>query len=259
MSLDEKTVTYETRDHIAIITFNRPMQRNAVNNQLALELENAVAQLESDDNIHVGILTGAGSVFCAGMDLKAFAAGETEAALNYLKKFASLNSDHRKKPIIAAVHGAALAGGFEVMLACDIVVAANGTLFGLPEVMRGLVAGAGGAFRLGQRISPVKAKELLLTADVIDTSAAMSLGLINYQVAENEVLNKALQIAHKISKNAPLAVQASLRLANAGLGADEAHIWQLNDQIWPVISSTKDALEGSIAFAEKREPLWKGR
>jgi enoyl-CoA hydratase len=258
MSPDVKTVTYETRDHIAIITFNRPMQRNAVNNQLALELESAVAQLESDDNIRVGILRGAGKVFCAGMDLKAFAAGETEPALNYLKKFASLDTDYRKKPIIAAVHGAALAGGFEVMLSCDMVVAANGTRFGLPEVMRGLVAGASGAFRLGQRISPVKAKELLLTADVIDTDTAMSLGLINYQVPEEEVLDKALELALKISKNAPLAVQASLQLANAAIGAGEARLWQLNDQIWPVISSTEDALEGAIAFAEKRPPKWSG-
>ena len=259
MSPDVKTVTYETQDHIAIITFNRPMQRNAVNNQLALELESAVAQLENDDNIRVGILRGAGSVFCAGMDLKAFAAGEAEEALNYLKKFASIDANNRTKPIIAAVHGAALAGGFEVMLACDMVVAANGTLFGLPEVMRGLVAAAGGAFRLGQRISLVKAKELLLTADVIDTDTAMSLGLINYQVPEDEVLNKASEIALKISKNAPLAVQASLRLVNAGIGAGEARLWQLNEEIWPVISSTKDALEGSIAFAEKREPKWSGR
>jgi|TARA_B110000503_G_scaffold141248_1_gene234174 enoyl-CoA hydratase len=258
MSPDIKTVTYETRGHIAIITFNRPMQRNAVNNQLALELESAVAKLESDDHIRVGILRGAGSIFCAGMDLKAFAAGETEAALNYLKKFASLDADNRKKPMIAAVHGAALAGGFEVMLACDMVVAAHGTLFGLPEVMRGLVAGAGGAFRLGQRISPVKAKELLLTADVINADTAMSLGLINYNVPEEEVLNKALEIALRISKNAPLAVQASLQLANAAIGAGEANLWRLNEQIWPVISSTKDALEGSIAFAEKREPKWSG-
>lgn len=258
MSLDPKTVTYETNDHIAIITFNRPMQRNAMNNELTLELESAIAQLESDDNIRVGILRGAGSVFCSGMDLKAFATGETEEALVRLKRFASLDGSNRKKPIIAAVHGAALAGGFEIMLACDIVVAAHGTIFGLPEVMRGLVAAAGGAFRLGQRISPVKAKELILTADVIDTGTAMSLGLINYHVPEEDVLNKALEIALKISKNAPLAVQASLRLANAAIGAGETTFWQLNEQIWPVISSTKDALEGSIAFAEKREPQWKG-
>lgn len=249
-------VLYETRDATAIITLNRPDQRNSVDAALTEALRDAVARLESDPAVRVGIITGAGPVFCAGMDLKAFRDGQGGDILFGENRFAGFVDAPRTKPMIAAVKGPALAGGFEIALACDLIVAAETATFGLPEVGVGIFACAGGPFRLARKIGPAKALELALTADRISAAEAQALGLVNRVVAAGEVLDAAVAMAGRISRNAPLAVAATLRLGRA-VGADgERTLWNLSDDLWTGIAASEDAVEGPRAFAEKRKPIW---
>lgn len=251
-------VEFEVHGQVALIRFNRPDQRNAVTTAMKQELTAALRRLEDDDALRVAVLTGAGKVFCAGMDLAAFAAGE-RPGITEPDRFAGFVAAERTKPVIAAVNGGALAGGFEIMLACDMAIAAEGAVFGLPEVKRGLVAAGGGVLRLPRRIPFVVANEMILTGDTIGAERALSLGLLNAVVPLDQLIPAAMDLANRIAVNAPLAVSASTRLSRAATFADEAPLWALNDRLWSRIDGSEDSLEGSLAFKEKRAPAWKGR
>jgi crotonobetainyl-CoA hydratase len=257
-------VIVEQRGHVLVVTINRPEARNAVDHDVCVGVGDAVEQAEHDPEIRALILTGAGDqAFCAGADLKAIARGERILPRGKEHwSFAGFVNHFTSKPTIAAVNGNALGGGTELVLACDLVVAVETASFGLPEVKRGLVAGAGGTFRIGRQLPPKLALELLLTGRPMPAPQAMQWGLINRVVPPGEALTAALELAEEIAANAPLAVQASKRLA---LGAtadgrvDETALWQLNNAEMQAILRTDDAHEGPTAFAEKRAPVWKAR
>lgn len=251
-------VEFDVDGPVALIRFNRPDQRNAITTAMKLEITAALQRLEDDDALRVAVLTGAGKVFCAGMDLGAFAAGE-RPGVTEPERFAGFVAAMRSKPVIAAVNGAALAGGFEIMLACDMAIAEEGAIFGLPEVKRGLVAAGGGAIRLPRRIPFAIANEMILTGDVIDAGRALTLGLLNAVVAPEQLVPAALELAHRVAAQAPLAVSASTQLTRAATVGDEAALWALNDRLWATIDGSADSLEGSLAFKEKRAPVWSGR
>lgn len=249
-------VLRERRGHVELLTINRPEARNAINQAVAVALGQALGEIEADDDVWVVVLTGAGDkAFSAGMDLKAFAAGEVPFAEG---GFGGITTRQFTKPIICAANGAALAGGFEIMLSCDMVVAADHARFGIPEASRGLVAGAGGLIRLPKRIPLAVAYEMALTADPIDATRAFELGLVNRVVPADEVLSTAIELAERIARNAPLAVRTSKRVMKEALELSEVESWIVNDEAFAMIGRTADALEGAVAFAEKREPNWRG-
>lgn len=251
-------VTYEVEGGIAVLTLNRPDQRNSINAALADALRDAVNRFEADDEARVGILAGTGRVFCAGMDLKAFLDGEADGILFGENRFAGFVDAARRKPLIACVQGAALAGGLEIALACDMIVAEEGAVFGLPEVNVGIFAVAGGPFRLARRIPPARALELALTGDRIDASEALALGLVNRVAAAGEGLASARQLAQRIAGNAPLGVAASLELVRAAMRDRHEELFRLSEELWPPVAASDDAREGPSAFAEKRAPNWSG-
>jgi enoyl-CoA hydratase len=251
------TVLLNVADGIATVTFNRPEQRNAVNCAACDAMRDIFDQIERDPSIRVSILTGAGSTFCAGMDLKAFSAGDGDDMLFGKYGFGGFVNRKRRKPVIAAVNGAALAGGFEIMLACDLVVAAKGAVFGLPESKLGLVAGAGGAMRLAQRIPRIHANQILLTGETFDTVRAMDFGLLNDVVERDRLMPRAMEIATSIASNAPLSIESSLRISDAAFHAVEN--WDLNNQEFHELAQTNDGKEGANAFIQKRKPVWTGR
>ena len=256
----EHTVRYEVADRIATITLDRPAQRNAIDAAVTVALRAATARSEADPDVLVVILTGSGDrAFCAGMDLKAFASGEGRAIIEGRGGFAGFTQYPRTKPVIAAVNGAALAGGCEIVLACDLVVAADHALFGFPEVKRGLFAASGGVLRLPRLIARARALELLLTGDVIDAHTAHELGLINKVVPHGLLLETARDLALRICANAPLAVRETLALARAVFSLPEEQLQARNDAAWAMIAATEDAREGPRAFAEKRPASWKAR
>jgi enoyl-CoA hydratase len=244
-------------DRILTITINRPQAKNAVNMAVAKGIAAAIDRLDGDPGLRVGILTGAGGTFCSGMDLKAFLSGEMPMLPG--RGFGGLVAAPPQKPLIAAVEGFALAGGFELMLACDLAVAAANARFGIPEAKRGLVAAAGGLVRL-PRIVPYRfALELALTGDMIPASRAYELGLVNRIVATGEALEGALALANSIVANGPLAVATSKRVMRDSADWSAAEIWPRQDAETASIFSTEDAREGAAAFAEKRAPVWKGK
>jgi enoyl-CoA hydratase/carnithine racemase len=252
------TVRYELADHIAVITLDRPDQRNAIDAVMAAALRAAVDRFEAEPEAYVAILTGSGErAFCAGMDLKAFAAGAGPAILEGPGGFAGFTHHPRTKPVIAAVNGPALAGGCELVLACDLVVAAEHAMFGLPEVKRGLFSASGGALRLPRMIARAHALELLLTGDSIDARTALELGLINRVVAPELLLESARDLARRICANAPLAVRETLALARAVFSLPEEQLQARNDAAWARIKASADAAEGPLAFAQKRPAVWK--
>jgi len=244
----------ERRGHVELLTLNRPEARNAMNRALAIELSTAVDEAENDADVWVVVLTAAGDkAFCAGMDLKGFAAGEFPSTD---KGFGGMTQRDFPKPIIAAVNGSALAGGLELMLSCDMVVAADHAKFGIPEASRGLIAGAGGLIRLPKRIPLAVAYELALTADPMDAQRAYELGLVNRVVPGADVLDTAIALAERIARNAPLAVRTSKSVMKQATELSEDEAWKVNNSAFGVIMSSPDAMEGAIAFAEKREPNW---
>ncbi|HEY5105027.1 MAG TPA: crotonase/enoyl-CoA hydratase family protein [Acidimicrobiales bacterium] len=249
-------VLRERRGHVELLTINRPEARNAINRATALALSAALDDCESDDDVWVVVLTGAGDkAFSAGMDLKAFATGEFPITE---KGFGGITKRDFSKPLICAANGSALAGGFEMMISCDMVVAADHAKFGIPEATRGLVAGAGGLIRLPKRVPLTVAYELALTGDPIDAQRAYELGLVNRVVPGSEVLDTAVALAGRIAKNAPLAVRTSKDVMRRSLEMSEAAAWDANDEAFAMIGRSGDAMEGAIAFAEKREPNWQG-
>ncbi|MBC7140018.1 MAG: crotonase/enoyl-CoA hydratase family protein [Defluviimonas sp.] len=252
-------VLTEIEDGIATLTLNRPEARNAVNVALGGALRAALDRVEADPSIRIGILCGAGAAFSAGLDLKAVAAGQVQEVLEGEGGFGGLVRRVRTKPLIAAVGGPALAGGFELALACDMIVAGPGARFGLPEPKRGLIAAAGGVFRLASRIPAHRAAEILLTGRIIDLDEAYELGLISRRSKDEDPLPAAVALAREIVAAAPLAVTATLALMRAAERALEPMLWAENDRLFaPIIGST-DAREGAVAFAEHRSPRWHGR
>jgi enoyl-CoA hydratase len=250
-------VLRERRGHVEILTINRPEARNAINRATAIALGDALDACESDEDVWVVILTGAGDkAFSAGMDLKAFAAGEFPVTD---KGFGGITQRDFPKPLIAAANGAALAGGFEILISCDMVVAADHAKFGIPEASRELIAGGGGLIRLPKRIPLAVAYEMALTADPIDAARAYELGLVNRVVPGDQVLDQAIALAERIAKNAPLAVRTSKDVMKRSRELSEEECWNLNSEAFGLIGRSADALEGAIAFAEKREPSWRGK
>jgi enoyl-CoA hydratase len=251
----EPEVLVEQRDRILIITINRPKAKNAVNAAVSQALADATDRLDDDPGLSVGILTGAGGSFCAGMDLKAFVRGE-----NVVVKGRGMGFTERPpvKPLIAAVEGYALAGGTELALATDLIVASRDSAFGIPEVKRGLVAGGGGLLRLPERIPAAVAMELALTGEHFTAERAHALGMVNVLTEPGGALEGAIALAEKITANGPLAVAATKRIIVEARGWSlENRFAEQNKILMPVFSS-KDATEGATAFAEKRPPHWTG-
>jgi len=252
-------VLFETRGHVAIFTLNRPKARNAVNNALSTKFEAYLDNFEADDNLWVGIVCSStpGKAFCAGADLKDVSSGKPITT----KKggFAGLVQYPRSKPLIACVDGPALAGGCEIVLACDLVVASTRSSFGLPEVKRSLIAGAGGVFRLPRVLPRQVAMEMILTGDPIPAQRAYELGFVNSICAPEEVLAEAVKLAERITINAPLAVRAALALVRDGALLDDAANWKMSGQAFRDLPLTEDFYEGPKAFNQKRAPSWTGK
>ncbi len=247
----------ERQGNIEILTINRPEARNAINLAVATQLSAALDEIEADDDVWVVVLTGADDkAFSAGMDLKAFATGEFPITE---KGFGGITKRDFPKPIIAACNGSALAGGCEIMLSCDLVVAADHAKFGIPEVARGLVAGAGGLIRLPNRIPRAIALEMALTAEPIDAARALQIGLVNRVVPGDRLMDEALALAGRIAENAPMAVRLSKQVMLQASELPEAEAWGVNDAVFGQVGASPDAMEGAIAFAEKRKPNWTGR
>jgi crotonobetainyl-CoA hydratase len=260
MSAEEK-VLFERRGRIALFTLNRPDQRNAVDPDVTRLMNERVVELEADDDLWVGVVTGAGDkAFCAGADLKAVANGQLSGIVDCEPYgFAGLIKGTRHKPVIAAVDGPALAGGTELAIACDLIVASDRARFGLPEVKRGIIAGAGGLQRLPQLIPPMRALELILTGEPIGAAEAYGLGLVNRLVPAGEALANAIELAEAIVANAPISVRESLAVARKAIGDSEAAAWARSEEAWPRILASEDAAEGPRAFAERRDAVWRGR
>ena len=250
-------VLTETRDQVLVITINRPQAKNAVNGAVATGMVAALDQLDADDDLRVGVLTGAGGTFCAGMDLKAFLSGDLPVIEG--RGLAGLTEAPPRKPLIAAVEGWALAGGFELALACDLVVASETARFGVPEVKRSLIAGAGAALFLTRRIPQALALELLLTGEPISAQRAADIGLVNRLTPEGGSLNAALELAQTIAANGPLAVAVTKEIARSAPDWSADETWARQDELMQPVFTSEDAIEGATAFAEKRTPVWKGR
>ncbi|CAB5009115.1 unannotated protein [freshwater metagenome] len=257
-------VLFEKRGRIGIITLNRPEARNAVNGDVAAGVEAALDQIESDDDIWVGIVTAntAGQekpVFCAGADLKAINSGNAGGLSTKRGGFAGIAYRERRKPVIVAVDGLATAGGCEIVLSCDLVVASNRSSFGLAEVKRNLIAGAGGLFRLPRAIGRSAALEIILTGEPLAAQRAYELGLVNHVVAPDQVMPKALEIAERICAAAPLAVWASRKVVLASAYEDDDTLINMTTAEFGAIMASEDTKEGLTAFIEKRLPNWKAR
>jgi enoyl-CoA hydratase len=253
------TIEYTTEGRVATITINRPEARNAVNGAVATGIEAALDRLEGDDDIWVGVITGVPPVFSAGADLKAIGAGQQAELYTRRGGFAGITRRERTKPLIAAVDGPALAGGTEIVLSCDLVVASTTARFGIPEVKRSLVAAAGGLFRLPRRIPFNIAMECALTGDPIDAEVAHGFGLVNHLCEPGQALAAARELAARIEANAPLAVRESRQILLQATLADDAVGWRLSDQGIANAMRSADFEEGINAFIEKRPPVWSGK
>jgi enoyl-CoA hydratase len=252
---DAPVVLVEPRDRVLLITINRPQAKNAINAAVSRGLAAAMDRLDDDPGLSVGVLTGAGRSFCAGMDLKAFARGE-----NVLVPGRGLGFTERPPvtPLIAAVEGYALAGGTELALATDLIVASTDAVFGIPEVKRGLVAGGGGLLRLPRRIPYAIAMELALTGDNLPAARAHELGMVNRLTEPGAALDAALELARRITANGPLAVAATKRIVTESRGWHPDEMFSEQLKILLPVFGSNDAKEGAIAFAEKRAPRWTG-
>ena len=257
--MSDDVVLYEAANHVGLITLNRPEARNAVNGELASGVEAALDQIESDPDVWIAIITGNGPSFCAGADLKAVASGNARGLNTEKGGFAGLVHRERTKPLIAACDGPALAGGTEIVLSCDMVVASSAARFGVPEVKRSLVAAAGGLFRLEKVLPRNVATELVLTGDPISAEDAARYGMVNVLCEPGEALAKAQELAARITVNAPLAVRESLGVMSAARGLDDKAAFDLSNQAIGRLATTDDFAEGPRAFIEKRSPNWQGR
>lgn len=254
---EQTPVLVEQIDGVQVVTINRPEARNAINTVTAEAIGAAMDELDARADLTAGVITGAGGTFCAGMDLKAFLAGERPSIP--IRGFAGIVEKPSDKPLIAAVEGYALAGGFEIALACDIIVAASNARFGLPEVKRGLVAAGGGLMRLPQRVPYHLAMEWALTGDMIEAEQAYRASLVTHMTEPGGALDTAIEIARRIAANGPLAVRATKQIIvqSSDWNADES--FDRQRAISEPVRSSQDAKEGALAFTEKRTPQWQGR
>lgn len=251
----ESAILTHEDNGVLIITMNRPEVANAVNGALAQGMHAAIDELDSNPNLHVGVITGTGKGFCSGMDLKAYLVGDNPATD---RGFAGVTRRPPEKPLIAAVEGFAVAGGMEIALCCDLIVASHGTKFGVPEVKRALVAAAGGLMRLPKRIPYHAAMHMAVTGEYIDAGRAYELGMISELCEPGEALEKAVALARVIAKNGPMAVRASKAIIRDTQDLTEAEGWAMQDRLGMPALDSEDAKEGATAFAERREPVWKG-
>ena len=250
-------VLVEPRDGVLTITLNRPAQKNAVNHAVAVQLAAALDRLDADPQLAVGVLTGAGGTFCAGMDLKAFATGEVPTLPG--RGFGGLTRATVRKPLIAAVEGWALGGGFELALACDLIVAAEDASFGFPEVTRGLVPSEGGLIRLPRQVPYHVALRVLLTGQALPAADAARYGLVTALTAHGEALDEAQRMAARIATSAPLALAAVKQIVRAAQGCSDTDAFARQDPIVAGLIASDDAHEGARAFTDKRAPIWHGR
>jgi enoyl-CoA hydratase len=252
-----EAVLTEFLDGVAVLTINRPEARNAVNKAVAEGIAAAMDEFEERDDLTVAVLTGAGGTFSSGMDLKAFMRGELPDVPG--RGFGGLAAKPPSKPLIAAVEGYALAGGCELALAADMIVAARDAKFGLPEVKRGLVAGAGGLFRLPRRVPRAIAMEIILTGDFISAERAYAVGLVNRLADAGSALTDALALARTIAANGPLAVRVSKTIIEQSADWSDAESFERQGPLVGPVFTSADAQEGALAFAEKRTPVWRGK
>jgi enoyl-CoA hydratase len=250
------TLERERRGRIEILRLNRPEARNAINPETSREIEAALDDIEADRDVWCAVIAGTGPVFCAGADLKVVAAGDGIDIMTERGGFAGLVEREVSKPLIAAVNGPALAGGFEIVLACDLVVAAEDAVFGLPEVQRGLLASAGGPIRLAQRVPLATALEITVLGEPMSAARAYELGLVNRLVPSDRVLDEAIAMAERIIANSPTAVRGARTLVRAAADVSNAEAWEVNRRLMREVGSAPDAREGASAFVEKRDPVW---
>lgn len=253
--MSEELLTHE-EDGILIMTINRPEAKNAMTKAASEAIAAALDRLDAEDHLRVGILTGAGGTFCSGMDLKGFLRGESPSVPG--RGFGGLTERKPAKPLIAAVEGYALAGGLELMIACDLVVANSSSKFGIPEAKRGLAAAAGGLMVLPDLIPYKVAMELALTGEFIDAQRAYELGMIN-RVTDGSALDGAMELARAINANGPLAVRISKQIMEESRGWPRDKRYEEQARLLPQVFMSADAREGSLAFAEKRSPNWQGK
>ncbi len=253
----EDPVLTERRGNVLLITLNRPEVRNAVNAALAAGLAGALEELDGDEGLSVGVLTGAGGFFSAGMDLGAFVKGES--AWFGDRGFAGITQRASRKPLIAAIEGFALAGGMEIALACDLIVAAKGARMGIPEAKRSLVAAGGALLRMPRRMPYHVVMELALTGDPLPAERFHDFGLVNRLAEPGSAVDVALELAGAIAKNGPLALMATKQVLQEQFDWSSAEMWDKQGAITGPVFASEDAREGSSAFKEKREPAWKGR
>jgi enoyl-CoA hydratase len=252
-----EAVLTERRGNVLLITLNRPEVRNAVNAALAAGMAAALEELDGEDALSVGVLTGAGGFFCAGMDLGAFVKGES--AWFGDRGFAGITQRASRKPLIAAIEGFAVAGGLEIALSCDLIVAARGAKMGIPEVKRSLVAAGGALLRMPRRMPYHVVMELALTGEVLPAERFQEFGLVNRVVEPGGAVDAALELAGTLAKNAPLALIATKQILQEQYDWSSSEMWDRQGVISGPVFTSEDAKEGSAAFKEKREPVWKGR
>jgi len=250
-------VEFEKRNNVAILTLNRPDARNAISPEVSQAMAQHLDEIEADPALRIVVITGRGEVFSAGADLKVVAQGRANDIARGKGGFAGIVSRDFPKPVIGAVNGPALAGGFEIVLSCDLVVAADTARFGIPEVKRGLMAAAGGLIRLPKRVPLAIALELAMTGDPIDAVRALQLGLVNRVVPAASVLDEALALADRIGENSPIAVRNSRQLVREAGELSEAEGWRRTLELMMPVFESGDAVEGATAFAEKRPPVWR--
>jgi enoyl-CoA hydratase/carnithine racemase len=264
---DDEDLVEERRGRVLILRINRPEARNSLNPAVISGIGNGLVAADDDDSIGAVVITGTGDrAFCAGMDLRGFAAGRSEGATSPddearargASTYGRFIREGSAKPVIGAANATAVAGGFELLLACDMVVASDQAAFGLPEVKRGLFA-AGGGLQLGRRIPPAIAYELVLTGDNIDAARAHAMGLVNRVVPADRVLDEAVALAERIVANGPLGIAASKRIMRAVFDNGPAAGWAVQDELQPKVFGSDDAKEGATAFIERRPAVWTGR
>jgi enoyl-CoA hydratase len=249
----------EVQGRVLVLTLDRPEARNAIDAATAAAIEAAIDRLEDDDDLWCGVLTHTGPVFCAGADLKAIARDGVRGIVTARGGFAGLCRRERDKPLVVALEGAAVGGGLEMALACDVVVATAAVELGVPEVQRGMVALSGGTFRLARAVGRAVALDLVMTGDRLDATRAAQLGLVSRLVEPGQARAEALAVAERIAANAPIAVREARRITAAAFDHDEDELWALAEAAQERIFATHDAKEGPRAFAEKRAPRWQGR